>query len=168
MDTKNGLSRHFKFALMSALAAGLISIIMRATFLEVFNWLFSPSVMIMVFISAFFAFRRQMRGKGALNGKRIYKIALEVGTISHFYTFALYFPLNFFVYDLSGLSSEMFMSYIASTFVVGIISIILFVWIAVPMYMGVGHILKSLEKDIPFDLKIGDESLLDDVIATAD
>lgn len=165
MDTNKGLSRQTKYALMSGAAAAVVSSIMLSTFLDSFNWIFVPSVAIMVFISAYFAFRRQMRNKGALNGRRIFGIAFEVGTLSHFYTFALYFPLDYFINDFrNGVDGEIVAWYFASILIVGIISIIMFVWIAIPMYMGIGYIQKAMENDISTDMLIDDESILDSML----
>ena len=165
METYKRLPREVEYALMSAAAAALVSFIMIATFLELFSWLFIPAVSIMVFISAYFAFRRQMRGKSALNRRRIIRLASEVGTVSHFYTFALFFPLDYLLSDYqNGLDSELVLMYLASIFIMGLISNIFFVWIAVPMYIGIGYIQKSIEKDLPVDQLVDGEIPLDKVI----
>lgn len=167
MDTSNRLPRETEYALMSALVAAIVSGIMLATFLDLFQWSFVPCVSIMVFISAYFAFRRQMRGKAALDRKRIFNLALEVGTVSHFYTFALYFPVDYLLSDYSnGLNGELVATFIAAVFGLGLISIIFFVWIAVPMYIGVGYIQKSVEKHLHADEHIEEESLLDSILET--
>ena len=165
MET-NGLNRHTTYALLSAGAAGLISFLMIATFLDMLTWVFLPAVMIMVFVSAYFAFRRQMRGRGALHGKKIFSIALEVGILSHFYTFALFFPLHYFVFDFSGISLEIVGTYLVATLVVGLISLVMFVWIAVPMYVGVGYLLKSMEGGKNDRQRAFDDSILDDDFLT--
>lgn len=168
MDTKNGLNRHTKFALMAALAAGFVSFVMIITFIDMLTLLFIPSVMIMVFLSARSAFRRQMKGHGTLTGKKIFPIAMEVGTLSHFYTFALYFPLNYFFEGFHELSLEIIGTYILLILVIGGISLLMFVWIAVPMYIGVGHLLKSMENGEYEDDKILNESILDDGLLRSD
>ncbi len=168
MDTKNGLNRHTKFAFMAAIAAGLVSLLMISTFLEMLTPLFLPAVMIMVFLAARSAFRRRMKGEGALTGKTIFQIALEVGMVTHFYTFALYFPLHYFLIDFNGVSLEVFGTWIVLTLVFGLISLIMFVWIAVPMYIGVGYLLKSMEDGQYDEPKILDESILDDGLLISD
>lgn len=161
MEAINKLSRPMKYALMSALAAGIVSAIMITTFIDMFSWLFIPSVMIMVFISAYYAFRRQMLGKGALNGKRILGLAAEVGTLTHFYTFALYFPLNYLIYDFRPFSADLAGIYVVSFLFIGFVSIIMFVWIAVPMYLGVGYLQQSMEKNLSIHDHIDDKLILD-------
>lgn len=163
MEANKRLNRETEYALMSAGAAGIVSIIMLATFLELFTWLFVPSVMIMVFVSAYFAFRRQMRGKGALNRDRIFKLAAEIGTLSHFYTFALYFPLNDLIYDYRGFNLDSAGIYLGSILIFGIVSIVFFVWIAVPMYVGVGHILKTVEKNVYLKDHLDVKPILDSI-----
>lgn len=168
MDTNGELNRHTKFALMAAVAAGLVSFIMMITFLEFLTPLFLPAVMIMVFFSARSAFRRRMKNQGALDRKVIFSIALEVGTLSHYYTFALFFPLYYFIIDFQGLTLEMFGSYIGLTLMIGTLSLLAFVWIAVPMYVGVGHLLKSMEKGM-FDEPLKyDDTILDDGLLRSD
>ncbi|MDG1334411.1 MAG: hypothetical protein P8P74_18905 [Crocinitomicaceae bacterium] len=168
MDTNTGLNRHTKFASMAAIAAGLVSFIMMVTFLDILTPIFLPAVMIMVFLSARSAFRRRMKNRGALTGKVIFSIALEVGTLSHYYTFALFFPLYYFIMDFNGITLEVFGSYVALTLMIGTISLLMFVWIAVPMYVGVGHLLKSMEKGALNEPLKYDDAILDDGLLTSD
>jgi hypothetical protein len=147
MDSSVKLSRPMNFALLSALGAGIVATLMIVTFIDMLHWVFIPSVMIMVYISAYFAFRRQMRGRGELVGKKIFTIALEVGTLTHFYTFALYLPAYFFLFIQQEFSIETLSVYLYGVVVGGLVSLIAFVWIAVPLYAAVGYLLKSMEKN---------------------
>lgn len=151
MNGFNRLNRSLKYALLSALAAGLIATCLIVFFIEMLNFLFIPSVVIAVFVSAYFAFRRQMRRKGELEVSRIFKLAFEVGTISHVYAFAIYLPANFFLYDFNGVDVAILFMYLGSTLVMSFFSILMFIWIAVPMYLGIGFLLKSIEKNGVFD-----------------
>lgn len=165
MEAFNKLNRQTKFGLISALIAGLVSIVLLVVFsFDFLKWLFLPSVMLMVFVSAYYAFRRQMRGKGALTDTRVYKLAFEVGTMSHLYTFALYFPLYYFFHDFNGISFEMLGIYIGTVIFVTFFSLLMFVWIAVPMYIGVGFFQKYLEKEIQFKSETNAESILDGIL----
>ena len=169
MEAFNKLNRQTKFGLISALIAGLVSIVLLVVLsFDFLKWLFLPSVMLMVFVSAYYAFRRQMRGKGALTDTRVYKLAFEVGTMSHLYTFALYFPLYYFFYDFNGISFDMLGIYIGTVIFVTIFSLLMFVWIAVPMYIGVGYIQKNFEKELYFNDDKPDESLLNDDFAQSE
>jgi len=168
MPTKSQSIRPLKYALISSGLAGLVSVVLTGLFIDMLTLVFIPAVMIMVFVSAYFAFRRQMRNRGALAGRRIFHIALEVGTLSHFYTFALYFPLAYFTDSLGSITSEMslelVMSYVISALAGGLVSLIFFFWLSIPMYLGVGYIIKAMEGDEFPDSETLNESLLDDVI----
>ncbi len=166
MDTIRNLNRQTKFALMSALAAGFVSSIMLFTFFDFLSWLFLPSVMAMVFVSANFAFRRQMHGKGTLTGRRIFHLGLEVGSVSHFYTFAFYFPLQYFLTNFQGVNWEIVGAYFIITLVVSIVSVLMFVWIAVPMYVGVGYLLMYFEKDAYRENRVLNDDIIDDIVLT--
>lgn len=156
------------FALLSAVGAGLVSLVLIAFFIDILHWLFVPSVTIMVFVSAYFAFRRRVGEKGELTGKLISQIALEVGTLTHYYTFALYLPL-FFLFGLSQeLSSDTIVMYLFGIVAGGTVSFVMFVWVAVPMYIGVGYIQKKLEKELYFNDDKPDESLLNDDLAQSE
>jgi hypothetical protein len=48
----------------------------------------------------------------------------------------------------------------------GIASIVMFVWIAVPMYIGIGHLLKSFEFEEKEQDRITDANILDDLLET--
>jgi hypothetical protein len=124
--------------------------------------------MIMVFISAFFAFRRQIRGEGILTGTSIFLIALEVGTLTHFYTFALYLPLSYLVYPVSVFDGELFQVWIGLTLLMGLVSLIMFVWIAVPMHVAVGYVLKHIEKGMYDEPIVLDDTILDDTLLGSD
>ena len=150
---------------MSALAAGVVSFVMIATFISMLEWIFIPSVMLMVFIAAYFSFRRQMRNHGELTSKRIFSIAMEVGTVTHFYTFAFYLPFNYFISYYQGISGEIVGGYLVLTLLFGISSLVAFVWIAVLMYMSIGHLLKSMEVGTVFTEHELDNSILDDEFA---
>ena len=162
MEAKNAVNRQTMFALLSALAAGIVSYVLVIFFIEMLHWLFVPSVMIMVFISAYYAFRGQTRGNKDLTFKRIFWIAFEVGTRTHFYTFALYIPLYFFAFEFDGFSAEIFGMWIGMTLFMGLVSLVMFIWIAISMYIGVGYIQKSFEKVLDFDQHTIDDSILDD------
>ena len=164
MDTKNGINRETQFALMSAGAAGLVSVALIYFFIDMLTWHFIPCVMVMVFISAYFAFRRRASGKGELTSRRITNVALEVGLLTHFYTFALYLPVMYFSQGSQAIDLELFGMWILFTGIAGLISLLMFVWIAVPIYMGIGHIQKALEKGQYGENRILDESILDDVL----
>lgn len=168
METQNGLNRHTKFALMAAVAAGIVSFIMITTFIDLLSLIFLPAVMIMVFVSAYFAFKRRMKNGRALTGRRIFNIALEVGTLSHFYTFALYLPLMYFTEGTPRFEPELIGTYIFATLILGFVSLIMFVWIAVPMYVGVGHILKAMEDGQYDQQRVQDEFILDDGLVETD
>ncbi len=163
MEFFENLNRETRYALLSSIAAGLVSFFLLTLFIDMFNYLFILAVMIAVFTSAFFAFRRQTRHESKLTKRRILQLAFEVGTLSHFYTFALYFPMNYFILEFRGIDPSLFGAYIISTLVVGVISIIMFIWVAVPMYIGIGHILKSTEKKDKSTQLHGNEELLDDI-----
>lgn len=162
MDNKTELNRQTMFALLSAAVAGIVSIVLIAFFIDMLHWLFVPSVMIMVFISAYFAFGRRLKGRGELENKRIILTAFEVGTLTHFYTFALYLPLYFFFSHPEPMSADVIGRYIFGIFFGGGVSLCMFVWIAVPMYIGVGYIQKNFEKDLYFDDESFNDSLIDD------
>ncbi|MFK7784290.1 MAG: hypothetical protein AB8B56_04190 [Crocinitomicaceae bacterium] len=168
MDTNNQLSRHTKFALLASLAAGLVSFLMITLFIDMLTLLFVPCVMIMVFLSARSAFRRQMKGFNVLTGRKIFGIAMEVGSVTHFYTFALYIPIAFFIDGGSLEDPQIIGTYLFMTFILGIVSLVMFVWIAVPLYMGVGHLLKSIEGEDYHQRKALDDSLLDDGFLSSD
>lgn len=163
MEFFQNLNRETLYALLSSLAAGLVSLILLVLFIDMFNYLFLLAVMTAVFTSAYFAFRRQTRYEKQLTGKRVLQLAFEVGTLSHFYTFALYFPLNYFLFEFRGINLDLFGAYIGATLIVSFVSIIMFVWIAVPMYLGIGHIVKSMEKAGDTARLHGSEDLLDDI-----
>lgn len=165
MNTLNQLSRPVKYALLSALAAGILGTLLINSIIEMLSWIFVPSVIIMVFFSAFFTFRRQMRGVGKLTARRIFLLSIEVGTLSHFYAFALYLPLNFFFVTQTGsLNPELLLAYLLATLVMGFVSILMFVWFAVPMYLGIGYLVKAAEESMTFDEYSMDAPSLDNGI----
>lgn len=162
MNLLNKLKRETRYALLCAIAGGLLSFLMISTFIEMFNYLFVLAVTIAVFASAYFAFRRQTRYEGELTGRRIFALAAEVGTLSHFYTFALYFPLYYFLYDFGGVNVELLGTYFGMVLFMGFVSIIMFVWIAVPLYLGVGHLVKSMESNLDISTHTFNDAILDD------
>jgi hypothetical protein len=151
MNTFNHLARPIKYALLCAIAAGLLGTFIVNLVSEMLTWIFVPSVVIMVFVCAYFAFRRQMRGKGRLDSRRIFLLSLEVGTLSHLYTFMLYIPLNFFFETQGEFRPELIFFYILGTILMSLVSIISYVWFAVPMYLGIGYLIKSMEESMSFD-----------------
>lgn len=161
MNGFNRLNRPFKYALLSALAAGIICSLLIAFFIEMLNYLFVPSVIIAVFLSAYFSFRRQMRRKGELVVRKIFTMSLEVGTVSHVYAFAIYLPLNFFMYEFQGINAEIFFMYFFFTLGLSFFSILMYIWVAVPLYVGVGFLLKKIEGNMTFDYEGIDSSMLD-------
>jgi hypothetical protein len=168
MNTNSGLNRHTLFALMASLAAGLVSFLLITFFIDMLNVLFIPTVMVVVFFAARSAFRRQMKGHIVLTGKKIFTIALEVGTLTHFYAFSLYLPLVFLVEDGTGLSAELIGGYLLITFIGGIASLVMFVWIAVPMYIGIGHLVRVILGEENNERKTLNDSLLDDGFLSSD
>lgn len=166
MKSFNQLARPVRYALLSAISAGILAAFMINTFIDLLTWIFVPSVMIMVFISAYFAFRRQMRGKGRLERRKLFQLAMEVGTVSHVYTFALYLPLNYFLVSQDrSLSPEVFAVYLGSILLFSFFSLIMFIWISVPLYLGIGYVMKSTEESMQFDEFNSDEVILDEVIS---
>lgn len=161
MDGINRLNRPLKYALLSAASAGLIASFLIAFFIEMLNFLFVPAVMVAVFLSAYFAFRRQMRGRGELVVSRIFKLALEVGTVSHAYAFAIYLPANFFLYEYHGMNAEIFFLYLFFTLAMSFFSILMFIWIAVPMYLGIGFLIREMEKNLTFDQQLNNIPVID-------
>lgn len=168
MDTNNGLNRHTKYALMAAIAAGLVSFLLIAVFIDMLTLAFVPCVMIMVFLAARSAFRRQTKGHGVLTGRKIFGIAMEVGSVTHFYTFALYVPVAFFLDGGTINDPRILGTYLLTTLILGFVSLIMFVWIAVPMYVGVGHLLKSIEGEDYNQRRTLNDSLLDDDLLSSD
>ena len=118
--------------------------------------------MIVVFFAARSAFRRQMKVHGSLTGRKIFWIAAEVGTLTHFYAFALYLPIVFILNGGGSLSGELFGMYIVCALIAGFASLIMFVWIAIPMYAGIGYIVRMIEGEGRDQQKILNDSLLDD------
>lgn len=161
MDAFNQLSRPFKYALLCAMAAGLVGTFLINFISTMLSWIFVLAVIIMVFVSAYFAFKRQMKRVGRLDGRRIFLLALEVGTLSHLYTFALYLPLNFFFVTERAMNPELILAYIAGVIVMSVVSIIMYIWIAVPMYLGIGYLLKAAEETMTFDEHNMDDPSLD-------
>lgn len=161
MDGINRLNRPLKYALLSAASAGLIASFLIAFLIDMLNFLFVPSVILAVFLSAFFAFRRQMRGRGELETSRIFKLALEVGTVSHVYAFAIYLPFNFFLYEYHGMNAEIFFLYLFFTLAMSFFSILMYVWIAVPMYLGIGFLIRAIEKNVTFDRQFNNNLIID-------
>ncbi len=151
MDAFNQLARPLKYALLCAAAAGLVGTFLINFVSEMLTWIFVPSVIIMVFVSAYFAFKRQMKRGGRLDARRIFLLALEVGTLSHLYSFAIYLPLNFFLVSQGTMRPELVLTYVLSVIVMSIVSVIMYIWIAVPMYLGIGHLLKAAEETMTFD-----------------
>lgn len=162
MKTFGNLSREVRYALFSAVGAGLFSFLLIVIFFSMLNWLFIPVVMLMVYLSAYFAFKRRASGKGELGARKIFSMALEVGTITHFTTFAVFLPINYFIFYYEGLTLDVFLSYISITLLIGFVSLILLGWLAVPMYIGIGYLIKSTEKDEDFSVHELNDSILDD------
>jgi riboflavin transporter FmnP len=91
-----------------------------------------------------------------------------VGTVSHLYTFALYLPLNFFLlFDPNELVPELIVGYFLATIVMSFFSILMYIWVAVPLYLGIGYLVKSIEESMIFDEYSVDAPSLDGGI-TAD
>ncbi len=165
MNVLNQLARPVKYALLCAIVAGIVGTLMINSIIEMLSWVFVPSVIIMVFVTAYFAFRRQLRSEGKLTPRRIFLLSLEVGTVSHVCTFALYFPLNFFLLSqASSLNPELILAYIISTLVVSFVSVVMYIWVAVPLYLGIGYLVKSIEEPMTFDVHSMEATSIDDGI----
>jgi hypothetical protein len=167
MEVFDRLSRETVYAILCALAAGLFSTFLIYFFFGGFiQWIFVPIVMFTVFISGYFAFAREITKMEMLTGRRIFQMSLEVGSVTHFSTFALYFLVNYFIYDYRGISLDLFGRWIGTTLAIGFISLFMFVWVAVPIYAGMGYILQSREKNKQIVQIDYDDSILDSFLET--
>ena len=49
------------------------------------------------------------------------------------------------------MNSDLIGMYFLSLIVMTIVSIVMYIWIAVPMYLGIGYLLKAAEETMTFD-----------------